>query len=372
MAPAYDAYAGERWWRADMVSVQQAVPDVLEFAADALESYLQCLPGPAFAVDRQGVVVCGNDAMMDQAIERLSHGCAHFEQLFPDYYFALGGPRSWHKDREVEITRKLGDGSTVFERIWVRRLPNDFYIILVFNDTRVRALEAASAQSARLASLGFMVASVCHEISNPLSAVHSMVQILQTNRNASGELMVNGLANIAANIKRILELSRRLVGYCRVDDRPKRVFHVDEALADAIEMVRLDPLGRQVVFDHLSDGDATLYGSQAAIEEVFTNILFNAVQAMNGSGRIAITTQRLGTGMVEVAIRDSGPGVPPQHLGKLFEPFFTTKAVGQGTGLGLAISSEIAHEHGGTIRVENNSTQGACFVVEIPFRGAHR
>lgn len=355
-----------------MMNAQQALPPVLEFDADALEPYLQCLPGPAFAVDRQGMVVCSNDAMMRKAAKRNPDGMGAFAQLFPDYYFALGGPRGWHTDREVEITRKLADGSLSYERLWVRGLPNDVHFILVIDDTKMRALEAASAQSARLASLGFMVASVCHEVSNPLAAVHSMVQILQTTRNASGELMVNGLANIAANIKRILELSRRLVGYCRVDDRPKRVFHVDEALADAIEIVRRDPLGQGVIFDHLPDVDATIYGSQIAIEEVFTNILFNAVQAMEGSGRIAVATRRLGTGKVEVAIRDSGPGIPPQHLGKLFEPFFTTKPVGQGTGLGLAISSEIAREHGGTIRVENNATQGACFVVEIPFREARR
>lgn len=350
-----------------MMNAQRALPPVLEFGADALESYLQCLPGPAFAVDRQGTVICSNDAMMHKAAKRNPDGRGTFAQLFPDYYFALGGPRGWHKDREVEITRKLVDGSLAYERLWVRGLPNDVHFILVIDDTRMRALEAASAQSARLASLGFMVASVCHEVSNPLAAVHSMVQILQTTRNASGELMTNGLANIAANIKRILELSRRLVGYCRVDDRPKRVFHVDEALTDAIEIVRRDPMGQRVVFDHLSDVDATIDGSQIAIEEVFTNILFNAVQAMEGSGRIAVVTRRLGTGKVEVAIRDSGPGIPPQYLGKLFEPFFTTKAVGQGTGLGLAISSEIAREHGGTIRVENNATQGACFIVEIPF-----
>jgi signal transduction histidine kinase len=87
---------------------------------------------------------------------------------------------------------------------------------------------------------------------------------------------------------------------------------------------------------------------------------------MDGQGHLSVLTHRPVPGRIEVILRDSGPGIPPQLMPRIFEPFFTTKPAGYGTGLGLSISSEIAHEHGGTIRVENNTDTGACFNVQLP------
>jgi two-component system NtrC family sensor kinase len=355
-----------------MCAQQQAVKATMEFDDDVLSPFLDCLPLPAFAVDESGIVIAANRAMKPLLFERLGNGRGRLEDLLPEYCRALGNPRGWGHEKGVDVVRKLADGSAAYERLWLCRHPGGPYVVTVTDETRVRTLEASSAQSARLASLGFMVASVCHEVSNPLAAVHSMVQILQANRDASRELVDKGLANIGANVKRILELSRKLTGYCRVGDQPKRVFHVDDALIDALAQARQDRLCDQVDFEHCPDPDALVFGNQGEIQEVFFNILLNAVQAMEGRGRIAIATRVRATGTVEVAIRDNGPGVAPEHQTRLFEPFFTTKPVGQGTGLGLAISGEIVREHGGTIHVENNATQGACFFVEIPLSEAGR
>jgi C4-dicarboxylate-specific signal transduction histidine kinase len=97
---------------------------------------------------------------------------------------------------------------------------------------------------------------------------------------------------------------------------------------------------------------------------VVFNILLNAAQAMGGRGRVAVAGERRGP-RVALAIRDEGPGIAQEHLGRIFEPFFTTKN-GTGTGLGLAISSEIVHELGGDLRAENDPAGGACFRIELP------
>jgi C4-dicarboxylate-specific signal transduction histidine kinase len=101
------------------------------------------------------------------------------------------------------------------------------------------------------------------------------------------------------------------------------------------------------------------------LEQVVLNVLLNAAQAMGGQGRVTVTGERRGDRVV-LALRDEGPGIAPEHLGRIFEPFFTTKPEGAGTGLGLTISREIVHELGGELRAENHPEGGACFVVELP------
>lgn len=338
----------------------------MEADYDFFSSFLECLPYPAFAVDEVGTIIFANKAIKPRIPERVGGDLGTLKIRFPEYYLALGGPGGWLHTRDLEVVRKPADGSVVYERLWLRNLPSGAYLVIVTDETQLKMIEISNAQSARLASLGFMVASVCHEVSNPLTAVHSMVQILQSNADAPRELVDKGLANIACNIKRILELSKRLVGYCRVGDQPKRAFMLDDAILDAIDMARQDRMCHEVVFEHLPSPDAYIRGNAGEIREVLFNVLLNAVQAMDGRGRIVIATFPCAPGRVEIAIRDSGPGIAPQFLERLFDPFFTTKPVGQGTGLGLAISTEIIREHGGTIRVENGVKEGAIFFVELP------
>jgi C4-dicarboxylate-specific signal transduction histidine kinase len=106
-------------------------------------------------------------------------------------------------------------------------------------------------------------------------------------------------------------------------------------------------------------------GEPSQLEQVVLNVLLNAAQAMGGQGRVTVTGGRRGDRVV-LEIRDEGPGIAPEHLGRIFEPFFTTKPEGAGTGLGLTISREIVHELGGELRAVNHPAGGACFVVELP------
>jgi signal transduction histidine kinase len=101
------------------------------------------------------------------------------------------------------------------------------------------------------------------------------------------------------------------------------------------------------------------------VNQVFMNVLANACDAIRGSGNVWITTRADGDA-VTVSIRDDGPGIPPELLGRIFDPFFTTKDVGSGTGLGLAISHSVIATHGGRIEVESASGTGATFRIILP------
>ena len=223
----------------------------------------------------------------------------------------------------------------------------------------------AEAQTQRLAALGFMLAGVCHEVSNPLAAIHSMLQILQSKRGVSAETLDKGLASIGANIARVLAITRKLGDFSRVGgEAPSRVA-LDAAMEAAIALLRHSDQAPGVTVEYAGARGAVVLARAGQLEQVLFNILLNAAQAMRGEGLVQARVRHEGDTAL-VAIRDSGPGIAPENLARVFDPFFSTKPAGEGVGLGLAISNEIAHELGGAIRAYNPSEGGACFEIMLP------
>jgi two-component system, NtrC family, sensor kinase len=221
------------------------------------------------------------------------------------------------------------------------------------------------AQTQRLASLGFMVASVCHEVSNPLAAVSSMVQILQSKRGVTPETLEKGLASIAANIARVVAITKKLGDYSRVGGDAPRALAIDDAVESAAALLRHSAYGQGVQLDYQRAPGVAVQARPGELEQVVFNILLNAAQAMQGAGRIEAKTKRE-NGQIALSIRDTGPGIAPEHVERVFDPFFTTKQAGEGTGLGLAISYEIVHEMGGSIQAQNDPRGGARFEIILP------
>jgi C4-dicarboxylate-specific signal transduction histidine kinase len=223
----------------------------------------------------------------------------------------------------------------------------------------------SSAQTQRLASLGFMLASVCHEVSNPLAAVSSMLQILKSKRGVTPETMKKGLASIEANIARVLEITRRLGEFSRVGSEAPAPLAIDDAVDSAVALLRHSAWGKGIEVAHERARGATVPSRPGELQQVVFNLLLNAAQATGGKGRIDVRASRAG-GEVKLEVRDHGPGIAPEHLARVFDPFFTTKPPGEGTGLGLAISYEIVHGLGGSIRAANAPEGGACFEIVLP------
>jgi signal transduction histidine kinase len=340
----------------DAASVLPRLKQVLIPFADAV-------PWPAIIVDDGGTVLYLNRPMQQRGATLEGNEDRHLAAMFPEYLAALVGDVPWLTPQDAPVTLARGS-SPVHERVWVRRLPKGACII-VNDETRLRELEIGHAQTARLASLGFMLASVSHEIGNPLGAIHSMLQILQSKRGVTAETMERGLANIAASVRRLTAISRKLNSFSRVGDDEAAAFPVDAAVDEAVAVFGYDSLGEAVELVHHRDPEALVFGHVDQMQQVFHNLFLNAAQAMNGRGTIVVSVART-DGVVHVSVRDTGPGLPPKHAHKVFEPFYTTKRNGEGTGLGLAISLEIIQEHQGTIRAENHPEGGAQFHVCLP------
>ena len=221
------------------------------------------------------------------------------------------------------------------------------------------------AQTQRLASLGFMVASVCHEVSNPLAAVSSMLQILQSKRGVTPETMEKGLASIAANVARVAAITKKLGDYSRASGETPATLALDDVVQTAATLLRHSASGREVQLDYRGAAGVTVLAPPGELEQVVFNVFLNAAQAMQGDGRIETSTRKEKDRIV-LAIRDTGPGIAPEHLERVFDPFFSTKPPGEGSGLGLAISYELVHGMGGSIRAANDPRGGALFEIVLP------
>jgi len=228
---------------------------------------------------------------------------------------------------------------------------------------KVEEGQGTDAQTQRLASLGFMLASVCHELSNPLAAIHSMLQILQSKRGVTPETMDKGLASISQNVARVLAITRRLGDFSRVGADAPQPVAVDAAMEAAVWLLHHSGQAPRATVDYRGAPGAQVVARAGQLEQIFFNVLLNAAQA--GSARIDVETRAAPAGCV-VTIADDGPGIPAEHLQRVFDPFFSTKAKGEGTGLGLAICYEIVQELGGSISAGNRAGGGAAFEIALP------
>jgi two-component system NtrC family sensor kinase len=329
---------------------------------EILASFIDDLPWPALLVDDRGHVTFVNKEMTLRCRVPAAVCGEPLSVLFPEYLRMLRGNPPWLTSQDVELTERHGSHH---ERLCVRRLPLGACLIITGQPTMQHA-DPGATQTARLAALGFMVAGVCHEVANPLTAIHSMAQLLQSTRPLAPETLDRGLANISANVRRVLNITRKLNDFSRTSDEEKRMLRLVEPIREALQNAQQDVLFHDIETLHSVNPEHWVVGDCDQLEQVFANILLNAAQAMCGKGRLFVSSRLVDPSLIEVAIRDTGPGIAPGHLPRLFEPFFTTKSSGLGTGLGLAISNEIVMEHGGSIRAENHSAGGACFYVTLP------
>jgi len=143
---------------------------------------------------------------------------------------------------------------------------------------------------------------------------------------------------------------------------------INEQIHKSLAILEKQPLFHNIeVVTQLKESLNRIWGNPIRLNQVFTNIIVNAAQAMKGSGKLTILTHhRSNNELVEICIKDNGPGIDKEILPQIFDPFFTTKTEEGGTGLGLSVSYAIVKEHKGTIRAESHPDQGTTFVLRFP------
>lgn len=241
-------------------------------------------------------------------------------------------------------------------------------------NARLQETQAQLVQSAKMASLGELVAGIAHEINNPLafilahqSTVERAVAAARTaegdERDAPLAKAIDRLGSMRTGLLRIQDLVVKLRRFSRLDDESTEL-DVPEAI-DAVLALLAPKLGK-IAVERDYAAPPMLTCSPALINQVVMNLVANAADAVpEGAGAIRIATSVAG-GEYRIAVSDNGPGIPDAAAERIFEPFFTTKPVGSGTGLGLAIAYGIVQSHGGSIRMSTSAGGGAEFTIMIP------
>lgn len=218
-------------------------------------------------------------------------------------------------------------------------------------------------QSEKLASIGQLAAGVAHELNNPLANISLNAEMLM--RTCKDEVSAKKLKVIEENIASAAKIVRDLLDFSRETKLELEYLDLNEVLEKTLESLKYEMKGIRVI-ENLSPLPRIL-GDRVRLRQVFTNLISNAIQAMEKGGILAVST-RASREYVEIKISDTGSGIPREHLSKIFDLFFTTKGVGKGTGLGLAISYSIVQKHKGLIEVESEVGKGTTFTVKLPIR----
>jgi len=169
---------------------------------------------------------------------------------------------------------------------------------------------------------------------------------------------------MARGAERTAAIVRDLRTFSRLQEAARKATDLHEAIE--VNLRLLESRWRERITIHRDFGDLPPVDCDAGqMNQVFMNVLANACDAIQGRGNVWIAT-RAGADAVTITIRDDGPGIPPDVIGRVFDPFFTTKDVGSGTGLGLAISHGVITAHGGRLEVESAPGAGATFRIVVP------
>ncbi len=230
--------------------------------------------------------------------------------------------------------------------------------------TERKKIEEQMRITEKLAAIGQLSAGLAHEINNPLGGIKLCFNNListemdEETKREHIKLINKGLTKIQEIIKQLLDFSKQtelIKTSVNINDLIENVLRLTEYLIskNGIQVVKKFEKIPHMLLD------------QNKIEQVFLNIILNAIQAMDGQERILTIETAMKNNNCLISFSDTGPGIPSEIMEKIFDPFFTTKPVGQGTGLGLSVSKAIIEQHNGKIYV-SSSDKGTTFTVELP------
>jgi two-component system NtrC family sensor kinase len=248
--------------------------------------------------------------------------------------------------------------------------------VLVVHDVSERvAMENELKEKDRLAALGMLAAGVAHEVNTPITGISSYAQMLLSD-TAESDPHYEILKKVERQTFRAARIVNNLLEFARDRQKERKPVALAPILRECVDLLG-DRLERRriAVSWELPAEPVLVLGCEGELQQVFTNLLVNALDAVSpapgaccpslGLGRIAVGLEASAS-FLRVKIQDNGPGIPMEKLETIFQPFYSTKLNRGGTGLGLSISYDIVHRHGGSLRAVSAPGEGACFHVELP------
>jgi PAS domain S-box-containing protein len=240
--------------------------------------------------------------------------------------------------------------------------------LVVIEDVTTRiSLEHQLQQREKLSSIGLLAAGVAHEVNTPLTGVSSYTQMLlgMLNENDPKHAL---LQKVRTQAERATNIVNNLLNFSRTGSAEQFAdVNVARVLDDTLQLLEPQLRRSQIEIVRAYAPDAPeVYGNAGKLQQVFTNLVLNARDAIPDGGQIIVATSTADDGSLIAEISDTGIGIAPENVAKIYDPFYTTKGVGQGTGLGLAVTYGIIQEHTGRITVDSTPGQGTTFRIILP------
>jgi PAS domain S-box-containing protein len=277
------------------------------------------------------------------------------------------------KGLEIVFQRKNG------ERFWVdvtttpKRDNEEFkyYLINWVDITERKRTEVQLLRSAKASSLGLMAGGIAHELRNPLGIISATAELLE--HNDSDQLRMQCVQKIRVATKRASLIIENLLRFAHSSDQQMTQVDVQAILEDALDLLYDQMAMHRVTLQtELQPDLPSIHSNPELLEQVFVNMILNALNSMPDGGALTVTTRSVPDGKVEIRFSDTGVGIPQENLPSIFDPFFTTQPVGKGAGLGLAISYSIIRRQCGTIEVASQVGKGSTFTVRLPAKYGKR
>lgn len=293
---------------------------------------------------------------------RILNSRYHPKEFMRDLWRTIASGRIWRG----EIRNRAKDGTyywvdTTIVPFLDRRGKPYQYLAIRYDITERKRAEERLREQAALARLGQMAAVVAHEVRNPLAGIRGALQIVGS-RLPAGSREQAVLADILQRIDTLNEMVQDLLVFARPREPRLGPVPLAPLLEETAAHLKRDPALREI--EVAVTGDRPILQADAELlRAAFQNLLLNAAQAMNGTGRIDVAVAAA-NGRCEVVVRDRGPGIPSDVRPRIFEPFFTTKH--RGTGLGLPVARRVVEMHGGQIEVACPESGGTVVTVRLP------
>jgi signal transduction histidine kinase len=270
--------------------------------------------------------------------------------------------------QRAQLFQKLEQEKRLLEK--ANREIIKLYADLEVNIEELKAAQNQIIQTEKLTVAGRLAAGVAHEVNNPIGIIINRIECIQSEAQETcvSEDLIKDLGTISKYAHRISKIVEDLSIFSRTTYSESVCTRIDinDVLADVFFLVEQKIRGKKIrLVKKLNPESLFVLGDSGKLEQVFINIIDNAIHAISGSGSITVTT-RAEKKYIRTEISDSGTGIPQEHLNKIFDPFFTTKEVGKGTGLGLPISQAIIADCNAAISVDSRIDKGTTFTITFP------
>lgn len=238
------------------------------------------------------------------------------------------------------------------------------FVVVARDITSLKQMESRMSEAEKLAGIGQLAAGIAHQLNTPLGSILLSAQMLE--EAVVGEDDAEDIRRIIRQTEQCRGIIKGLLNFARPGGTERQGIDIAEVIRETGYLMEKSLKLASIELEVTTQTEPIVFGNRNELEQVFFNLMANALDAMPNGGEIRALLTAGDPGEIMVEFRDSGEGVPERFRDRIFMPFFTTKDYGKGTGLGLSIVARIVHEHGGRIELESETGRGSVFRLYFP------